>query len=83
MVQYHELELQPYKDMFHASLATFQLSIADEELIDPVQRRQHSFSPVSNYKSYTGHKHGQTSSRSAACVDVCAVSRADVHLAAY
>ena len=38
-----------------------------------VQRRQHSVSQISNYNSCTGHKHGQTSSRSAACVAVRAL----------
>ena len=30
MVQYHELELKPYDDMFYASLATLWLCIADK-----------------------------------------------------
>ena len=51
-----------------------------------VQRRRHSFSQISNYNSCTGHKHGQTSSRSAACVAQFAlmlVSLAAVLEAAY
>lgn len=67
MAQYRELELKPYVGMFYASLAALQRCIADEELMVTVQRRQLSFSQISNYNSCTGHKHGQTSSRSAAC----------------
>lgn len=53
--------------------ATLRLCIDDEELMDVMQRRQRSFSQDAYYNSCIGHKHGQTSSRSAACVTVSVI----------